>query len=198
MKSYMISLNKIFINMALPHYSNSVPSTQHYEPVYKALFEMTIFPPVQADQALLLEHVKTITGLDSLNPSVTTTEQKFKQATRSYAGFPDKTVLDLNVTWTMNLNNSNENYVYTTLRRWCNKIWDPLTGMSGMKRDYVGSAIIVQYNRDGSIYRKIICKDMFPTGQLQVGNELDYSATDATEATLQFRCDYWDEQLVGL
>jgi len=186
--------------MALPHYSNSVPSTQHWEPVYRALFEMTVFPPasVQIDHALLLEHVKSISGLDGLNPSVSTTEQKFKQATRSYAGFPDKTTLDLQVTWTMNLNDSNENYIYTTLRRWCNKIWDPLTGMSGMKSQYVGSAIIVQYNRDGSIYRKIVCKDMFPTGQLQVGNDLDYGNNEASEAQLTFRCDYWDEQLVGL
>ena len=184
--------------MALPHYSNSVPSTRHWEPVYKALFEATIFPPTGGDQALLLEHVKQISGLDGLNPSVTTTEQKFKQATRSYAGFPDKTTLDLQMTFTMNLNDSNENYIYTTLRKWCNVIWNPLNGMSGMKRQYVGSMIIVQYNRDGSIYRKIICKDVFPTGQLQVGNDLDYSATDATEAQLTFRCDYWDEQLIGL
>lgn len=182
----------------LPHYRNSQAAVNHWEPVYKALFEMTIFPPTGGDQLLLLEHVKSISGLDGLNPSVSTTEQKYKQATRSYAGFPEKTTLDLQVTFTMNLNDNNENYIYTTLRKWCNKIWDPLTGMSGMKKQYCGSAVIVQYNRDGSIYRKIVCKDMFPTGQLQVGGDLDYGNAEAVDAQLSFRCDYWDEQLIGL
>ena len=197
---YIVPLKNIENIMALPHYSNSIASTQHYEPVYKALFEVTIFPPaaINFDQALLLQHVKSIGGLDGLNPAVTTTEQKFKQATRSYAGFPEKTTLDLAMVFTMNLNHSNENYIYTALRRWCNIIWNPLNGASGMKKDYVGSMIIVQFNRDGSIYRKIICKDAFPMGQLQVGDTLDYSDSEAAEAQLSFRCDYWDEQIVGI
>lgn len=182
----------------LPHYRNSQAAVNHWEPVYNALFEVTIFPPTGGDQTLLLEHVKSVSGLDGLNPSVTTTEQKYKQATRSYAGFPEKTTLDLGITFTMNLDDNNENYIYTTLRRWCNKIWNPLTGESGMKRDYCGSMIIVQFNRDGSIYRKIICKDAFPIGQLNVGGDLAYDNVEAAECSLTFRVDYWDEQLIGL
>jgi hypothetical protein len=163
------------------------------------MFELTLFVPTGgAGSVLLLEHVKSIGGLDDLNPSVSLTEQKYKQATRSYAGLPEKTTLDLTVVFSMNLNYDNENYIYTTLRRWTNKIWDPLTGASGMKRDYVGSGIIVQYNRDGSIYRKIVLQDTFPTGQLQVGGDLAYDNYEAAEATIQLRSDCWDEQLIGL
>ena len=183
----------------LPHYRNSQAAVNHWEPVYQSMFELTLFVPTGgASSILLLEHVKSISGLDDLNPSVSLTEQKYKQATRSYAGLPEKTTLDLSVVFTMNLDFNNENYIYTTLRRWTNKIWDPLTGASGMKRDYVGSGIIVQYNRDGSIYRKIVLQDTFPTGQLSVGGELSYDNYEAAEATLNLRSDCWDEQLIGL
>lgn len=184
--------------MPLPHYNNFIANTAHYEPVYNALFEVTLFPPTGADQALMMGQIKSISGLDDLNPSVNTVEQKYKQATRSYAGFPEKTTLDLSITFAMNLDDAHENYVYTTLRKWCNMVWNPLTGASGLKSQYVGSMIIVQYHRDGSIYRKIVCKDVFPTGQLQVGNDLAYDNNEAAEATLTLRCDVWDEQVIGL
>lgn len=181
----------------LPHYRNSQAAINHWEPVYNAMFELTLFSPTELSP-ILIEHVKSISGLDDLNPSVTTTEQKYKQATRSYAGFPEKTTLDLTVVFTMNLDDSNENYVYTSLRRWRNKIWDPLTGASGMKKDYCGSGVIVQFNRDGSVYRKIILKDVFPTGNLTGMGELSYENSEAAEITLNLRSDYWDEQLIGI
>lgn len=181
----------------LPHYRNSQAAINHWEPVYNAMFELTLFSPTELSP-ILIEHVKSISGLDDLNPSVTTTEQKYKQATRSYAGFPEKTTLDLTVVFTMNLDDSNENYVYTSLRRWRNMIWDPLTGASGMKKDYCGSGVIVQFNRDGSVYRKIILKDVFPTGNLTGMGDLAYDNSEAAELTLNLRCDYWDEQLIGI
>lgn len=185
--------------MALPHFRNSVPSVKKWEPVYPALFELTLIPPFQADTALLLEHVVSVGGLDGLNPSVQVAEQKFKQATRSYATFADKTTLDLSVTFSMNINDANENYIYTTLRKWCNLTWNPLTGTMGLKVDYCGSGTLVQYNRDGSIYRKITLEQCFPINQLQVGGDFGYDkTTEVSQAQITFRTDVWDEQLVGL
>lgn len=185
--------------MALPHFRNSVAAVKKFEPVYPALFEMSLFPPFQTDTALLLQHVISVGGLDGLNPNMQTVEQKFKQASRSYAGFPDKTTLDLQVTFTMNINDANENYIYTTLRKWTNLTWNPLNGSMGLKIDYCGSGVLVQYNRDGSIYRKIILEQLFPIGALSVGGDFGYDkTTEVSQAQQTFRCDVWDEKIAGL
>lgn len=182
----------------LPHFRNSASAVNHWEPVFKSMFEVTLFPP-SGGHPLLIEQVKTVGGLGDLNPSVAIAEQNYKQATRSYAANPEKTTLDLTITFELNLDDANENFVYTTMRKWWDLRWNPLTGTSAMKRQYVGSGVIVQYNRDGSIYRRIDLQEMIPMGQLQDGlGDLDYKSNDCAVLTAQFRCDCWDEQTIGL
>ena len=67
----------------------------------------------------------------------------------------------------------------------------------GLKNDYVGSMIVVQYNRAGDIFRKITFKDVFPTGQPDFIDELSYEVQDAAELTMTYRCDHWVEENVG-
>lgn len=192
--------------MALSHYRNSVPSVGHFEVVNPSLFEVTILPPIQdengetaGDSALMLEHVRTIDGLDGLNPSIGVAVQKFKQAERHYAGGPDSTHLELTITFSLNLNTSHENYIYTTIRKWTNLIFNPATGASGLKANYIGSMVIVEYDRDGSIWRKITCHDVFPTGQITgMGNRSYDDPNTANELTVTFMVDYWDEEVIGL
>ena len=50
--------------MPLPHYTQSKASNQRFEPVQPNLFELTIFTPNNDDTALILEHVKSIGGLN--------------------------------------------------------------------------------------------------------------------------------------
>ena len=147
----------------------------------------------------MLEHVRSISGLDGVNLSIGTAVQKFKQAERHYAGGPDQTHLELNVVFSLNLNDSNENYIYTTLRKWCDMIWNPANGAMGLKKQYCGQMVIVEYNRDGSIWRKITCSDCFPTGQMTGMGDKNYDNTnDANELSITFISDVWDEQSVGL
>jgi hypothetical protein len=183
--------------MPLPHYTQSRASTQKYEPIYPNLFEVTIFTPLGDDTGLILEHVKTIGGLNNLIPSIEAVEQKYKFATRSYAGMPGTTAADITVTFSLNLNDANENYIYNTFRNWHKLIYDPLTGEMGLKKDYVGSMIIVQYNRAGDIFRKITLKDVFPTGQPTFLDELSYETQDAAELSMTYRCDHWVEENLG-
>lgn len=183
--------------MSLPHYTNSRASNQRFEPIQGNLFEVTIFSPLGGDTQLLLEHVKTVGGLNGLNPSVEAVEQKFKFANRSYAGMPDNTSVDITVTFTLNLNLSNENYIYNQLRDWYKLIYDPLTGEMGLKNDYVGSMVIVQFNRRGDIFRNITLKDVFPTGQPGFVDELSYESPEPVELEMTFRADHWVEQNVG-
>lgn len=190
--------------MALSHYRNSQAAVNKWEVVNPSLFEVTILPPesVAKDDkttSLMLEHVRSIGGLDGLNPSVGTAVQKFKQAERHYAGGPESTHLDLNIVFSLNLNDANENYIYTTIRKWRDLIFNPATGAQDVKKNYAGSMVIVEYNRDGSIWRKIVCSDVFPTGQPTGIGEKNYdNVNEASELSCTFICDVWDEKTVGL
>ena len=183
--------------MPLPHYTQSRASSQRYEHVQPNLFEVTVFSPLGDDTGLILEQVKTIGGLNNLNPAVDAIGQKYKFADRSFASMPGQTFMDLTVNFSLNLNEANENYIYNTFRNWYKLIYDPLTGEMGLKKDYVGSMIIVQYNRAGDIFRKITCKDVFPTGQPDFVDELSYETPDAVDLTMTYRCDHWVEENVG-
>ncbi len=183
--------------MPLPHYTQSRASSQRYEPVQPNLFEVTVFSPLGDDTGLILEQVKTIGGLNNLNPAVDAIGQKYKFADRSFASMPGQTFMDLTVNFSLNLNEANENYIYNTFRNWYKLIYDPLTSEMGLKKDYVGSMIIVQYNRAGDVFRKITCKDVFPTGQPDFVDELSYETPDAVDLTMTYRCDHWVEENVG-
>jgi len=183
--------------MPLPHYTQSRASSQRYEPIQPNLFEVTVFSPLGDDTGLILEQVKTIGGLNNLNPAVDAIGQKYKFADRSFASMPGQTFMDLTVNFSLNLNEANENYIYNTFRNWYKIIYDQLTGEMGLKKDYVGSMIIVQYNRAGDIFRKITCKDVFPTGQPDFVDELSYETPDAVDLTMTYRCDHWVEENVG-
>lgn len=183
--------------MPLPHYTQSRASSQRFEPIHPNLFEVTIFSPLGDDTGLVLEQVISIGGLNNLNPAIETVSQKYKFADRSFAGMPTATFVDLTPTFSLNLNDANENYIYNTFRNWYKVIYDPLTGEMGLKKDYVGSMIIVQYNRAGDIFRKITFKDVFPTGQPVFMDELSYATPESATLAMTFRCDHWVEENVG-
>ena len=183
--------------MPLPHYTQSRASTQKHEPIYPSLFEVTVFTPFSSNTGLILEHVKSVGGLAAINPTVETVGQKYKFADRSFAGMPTQTFVDLSLALTLNLDDANENYIYNTFRNWYKLTYNPLTGEMGLKRDYVGSMIIVQYNRAGDIFRKLTFKDVFPTGSLETMGDLAYETNDPAELTVTLRCDHWVEENVG-
>ena len=92
----------------LPYWTNSLASREYYEPIYTNQFEVILTPPpviTGSEVALLVEHVTSITGLPEINSAGELVEQKYKFATRSYAGAtPNTTVADLELKFTVNLN----------------------------------------------------------------------------------------------
>lgn len=183
--------------MALPHYSQDQTSKKgmQYEPVQANLFEVTILPPAGvADQTLLIQHVNSIAGLD-LYKAIEAKTQKFKFATRSYAGMPSETSVDVTVNFSLNLNNANQAYLYKTLRQWYNKQFDPQTGVMGLKKDYVGTLVIVQFNRAGDIYRTVTLEDCFITSALGFTTELNYESSDPATLEVIWRSDAFKEVL---
>lgn len=184
--------------MPLPHYSNDQTSKKgrNFEPVQQNLFEVTILPPAGVQGAnMLLQQVKSISGL-VINQEIGTQEQKFKFVTRSFASQPETTALDVEITFTLNLNDANEAYVYKTLKQWYNLIYNPNTGAMGLKRDYVGAIIVTQFDRTGQIFRTVTLEDCFISSGLPFLEGGDYSAADPQEMAVTWRCDAWKEEIL--
>ena len=182
----------------LPHFTNSIASTKYYEPFYANLFEVSILPPSTiAGGEMLLEHVKKIGGLTN-EKMEGIVEQKYKFATRSFAkSMPDSTVVDLAIGFTLNLNDANELYIYKTLRDWNRLIWNPLTGEQGLKKDYVGTIVVSNYNRAGDIFWQRTFYGCFPTGaELAAAAELAYESAEPATLSMVWRSDWWSEDMV--
>ena len=190
--------------LGLPHYRNSRVSMSLAEPLYKNLFTMQITLPqaIGADAQstnLLLEEVTSVTGLNT-NKVPGAVEQKYKYASRSFAGGkPNETTIDLTINFNLNLTYDGEdgtpsNFAVKMLRKWTDLIFDPITGRTGLKKDYVADqAVITMQDRAGTPFWQWICYDIFPTkGIDDVG--LTYDTPDLVAIQgLTFRCDYFDE-----
>jgi len=184
--------------MALPHYSEDQTQKKgrNFEAVQANLFEVTILPPDGVTgQGMLLQHINSISGLDTLHREVAAIEQKYKFATRSFAGMPDGTAIDVTVNFTLNLNDSNQAYLYKTIRQWYRSQYNPETGEMGLKKNYVGTIVIVQFNREGDIYRKVTLDDCFITSGVGFTGELNYETADPQTLEITWRADVWAEEL---
>lgn len=196
--------------MALKHYSNyrnSTAATNMYEVVSPALFEVYFTLPTllggdKNNTELLFEHVRSISGLDGLTPSVGTVVQKFKFAERHYAAAgPEKTSLELAITFTLNLNEAHENYIYNMLRRWYDLIYNPQNGQMLTRSQYSSGSIldILEHDRNGAVWRKIKCYNFFPSTPPTGLNEDNYDSTsDAKTISITFMVDDWTEHSVGM
>ena len=184
--------------MALPHYSEDQTQKKgrNFEPVQANLFEVTILPPAGVSgQELLLQQVTNVGGLAGLAPEVGPVTQKYKFADRNFAGMPDTTAIDLTIGFTLNLNDSNQAYTYKTLRQWYRAAYNPETGEMGLKKDYVGTIVIVQFNRAGDIFRKVTLDDCFISTGVNLTDTLDYSAAEPVAMEVGWKCDVYSEEL---
>jgi len=182
----------------LPHWNNSAAAVNYWEPLFLNQFEVVITPPAVITQNvnLLVEHVMTVTGLPELTPTGVI-EQTYKFARRSYAAaVPTTTVADLDIKFSVNLNNNNEMYIYNILRAWADLAYDPLTGKQGLKKDYIGEIYVAIHNKAQDIYREFRFKPVIPNGEL-TKMALNYTSPDIYEVTMKFRADAWKEARVG-
>jgi hypothetical protein len=178
----------------LSHYQNSISAINKFEPVYLNQFEVTILPPAAvAGGEILLQHVTKVSGL-SLNKTPSVVSQKYKFAKRNYAGAkPDNTFMDVSLSFSVNLNDDNSMYVFKTLRQWSDLIYNPLTGAMGLKNDYTGTIVINMFNKAGDVYRRVTCRDAFPTKPLSP-MALNYTSTDIYKVNdMVWAVDYWED-----
>jgi hypothetical protein len=184
----------------LPYWTNSLASREFFEPIYQNQFEVILTPPpviAGSEVALLVEHVTKLSGLPEISSAGELVEQKYKFATRSYAGaVPDTTVADLELTFTVNLNEENNAYIYNILRAWNDIVYNPQTGSQGLKRDYVGSMSVHVSNKTGEIFREWSFPAIIPQDKL-TAIELDYTSNDIYAVTVKYRADHWTETRIG-
>jgi hypothetical protein len=189
------------------HYRNSQAAVNMWEVVSPALFEVYLtFPEMLSDlnsrKELMFEHVRSISGLDGLTPTVGTVVQKYKYAERHYASAgPDKTSLELSVTYTLNLNDECQNYIYNMLRKWYDLIYNPQNGQMLTKSQYAKGSLlyIIEHDRNGAIWRKITCFNFFPSTPPTGLNDDNYdSVGDAKTVSITFMVDDWVEETTGM
>jgi len=186
---------------SLPHYKNSRVGKALNDPLYMNQFEVTIIPPaaISADRDLLLQEIQKIEGLDVEQVPSELKIQQFKTATRPYAGAkPEKTHLNLKLSFNVNLNDANSMFIYKTLRKWCDIVRNPLTGEMGLFKDYTDSGntkiIINFHNKRGDIYRTITGYNVFPADGALSSMNPDYGADEIYKIEgFGLVCSYFDD-----
>ena len=184
----------------LPHFTQSEQSINLDEPMYQSMYValITLPPSIQtADtQKHLTAQCKTISGL-LVDPASEVVEQSYRGAKRSFAGgVPSSTTMDLTMNFNLNLNSQNQLETYKILQAWNSLIFNPLTGVRCMKRDYVGSIEVNAYNRKGDIFMRINCPVTFLSGGLPEF-AFDSDAGDLINLDgITFRADYWQYEFL--
>ena len=187
--------------MALPHITNSQAGVNRWDPTHSNLFEIFFTLPEDLradfgqDEALLTEHVKSISGLEALHRTPDTDEQKFMGTSRSYIkpGL-DSTRAELEVTFTLNLRNGTDNFIYRLFKAWSRLGYNINTGEKVLKKDYCADWLRVKIaNRAGDVYEDVVFKDVMLNGSIDGPNEYSYETLDALELKVKFVSDWWTD-----
>lgn len=187
----------------LPHIQNSTAGRNLYDPVHSNMFEVYFTLPealraeFAQDEALITEHVQSISGLEALQRTPATIKQKFMGTERTFiAPKVDSTSAEIEVKLSLNLRNGVDNYIYKLFRSWGNLCYDMQTGSTLLKKDYVADYVkIVIANRANDIYHEIVFKDVMLAGISDGLGELSYDTNDPVGLTVKFASDWWKETI---
>lgn len=186
----------------LPHIQNSEAGRNKYDPVHKSIFEVGFTLPealrgeFAQDEAILTEHVLSISGLDTLYKGSEAGQQKFMGTSRSYLNpTVGDTFAEFTVKFSLNLRNGTDNYIYKLFRAWRNLGYDITTGKRRLKKDYLADWVHLRVaNREGEVYHDVVMKDVMMVGPATLSADYDYTSDDALELEVKFRTDWWDEK----
>lgn len=187
----------------LPHIQNSQAGRDKYDVLYKNIFEVyfTLPEALRAefgqDEALLTEHVLSISGLGALDKAPGTVEQKFMGTTRTFlaGGIEDGTSAEITVKLSLNLRNGLDNYIYKLFKRWNQLNYNIQSGEKSLKKDYTADWLKVSVaNRAGDIYKEVVFKDVIMFGGFNLTDDLSYSETGIIdELEIKFKSDWWTD-----
>lgn len=180
----------------LPHTRNSEAGANMYEPIIESQFMVYLLPPQGiSGGGVLTQHVESIDGLFIEKGGESATTQNYQTSQRSYASTEVETTYDVEVAFSLNLNNNAENYVYNTLRDWSRKKYNPLTGERGLKKDYTGTLVGEKFRVDGAIFWRRTLHQAFINSNIPdlAGN---YTNHDAQSIQVTFRGDYITDETI--
>jgi hypothetical protein len=149
---------------------------------------------------LMLEHVLKVNSLPEYAGSgAAVVIQNYKFSQRTYApAKPAQTYHQFTIDFEVNLNNTNDMYIYNALRAWADLIYNPLTGRQGLKTDYADASIqVTQFNRAGLIFRDFMFSPVFIGPNKMTETVLDYTSEGIYKLTVQFTADSYTESRIG-
>ena len=187
----------------LPHIKNVKAGMEKWDPMHQSIFEVGFtVPGALADQGftgdeleILSQQVVSISGLDALQKVAGVNSQKFLGVDVSFLNPTlDSTTAEFSIVFNLNLRNTTDAYVLNLFKAWGRLSYDIGNGKRTLKKDYTCDTMhISEANRDGTVWREVIFKDVFITALTGL-DSLDYSSSDARQLTVTFRADYWEEK----
>ena len=187
----------------LPHIKNVKAGMGRWDPMHQSIFEIAFtVPGALADAGftgeeleILTQQVVSVSGLDALQKVAGASSQKFLGVDVSFLNPTlESTTAELTVVFNLNLRDVTDAYVLRLFKEWGRLSYDIGNGHRSLKQDYICETMHVsEANRDGTVWREVIFKDVFITG-LSGLDTLDYSSSEARQLTVTFRADYWEEK----
>lgn len=193
--------------MPLPHFSQlqmtgspGGPGTKPEEPVYLNLFEITFIMPtvLQAqgrDPIMMLQQATKVSL--NLTEAIGIASQRFKYSTRAFMTTPEKTHIEFDINFNVNVNDKGNMTIWDTLKAWYDVVWNSQNGTLHYKADQIGTIIVNQHDKKGVVLRRVT----FQNCQIKnvSGIDLDWSSTSIWEnVSAGFVADYWvDEYIDG-
>ena len=192
----------------LPHFtqlqmtgSPGGPGTKPEEPVYLNLFEITFILPtiLQAqgrDPIMMLQQANKVSL--NLTEAISVAQQKFKYSTRAFLQTPEKTHVDFDITFNVNVNEKGNMTTWDTLKAWYDLVWNSQNGSLHYKSDIIGTIIVNQHDKKGVVLRRVT----FQNCQIKNIGGIELSWANAgdiwSDVTAGFVADYWvDEYIDG-
>jgi len=192
--------------MPLPHFttlqmtgSPGGPGTKPEEPVYLNLFEITFIMPtiLQAqgrDPIMMLQQANKVSL--ALTEAIGVAQQRFKYSTRAFMTMPEKTHVEFDITFNVNVNDKGNITIWDTLKAWYDLVWNSQNGSLHYKSDIIGTIIVNQHDKKGVVLRRVT----FQNCQIKnVGaTDLDWSQSTAIQENLTagFVADYWIDEYI--
>jgi len=186
----------------LPHIKNTAAGNNYYDPMHAAIFEVYFTLPTaiqdkfKEDEAILTEQVISVGGLDALQKTVQAGQQKFLGVDVSFLQpVLDNTYAQITMDLNLNIRNATDAYVLKVFKAWEKLGYDLTDGTRTLMADYVADNLRVsEANRDGTVWRSFIFHKVLLTNVTGL-DELNYTNNEARTLHLEFRSDWWDEEL---
>lgn len=185
----------------LPHITNVKAGTERWDPMHNSLFEIRFTVPYvmqgeypQEELLILSQQVISVNGLDQIQKPLSMYTMKYLGVDVAFFNpILESTSIDFNIVFNLNIRNQSDAYVFKLFKSWLRLIYNMSTGVVPLvAQTKADEMMICEANRDGTIWRQVVMKNVVITGMTGL-DSLDYSSSDPRTLTVTFHGDYWDE-----